>query len=197
MIQYGLFRIENAVISENMNKRRDRTVLAFRASEAVNSRRHFEGVFRYAREHGWNVHAFEYGGRQGDPLEWKDPESGLRTGLKELLDFWRPEGCVVDCGAVERPLPPEAFGRIPVVFLDLYGDGGHSAAAAISSDDKGIASVAACELLKLGCHDAVNVCHNLLFFNGEGRDDMHPVVAEDVRGAGEIRFARAVGLRIP
>ncbi len=157
MIQYGLFRIENAVISENMNKRRDRTVLAFRASEAVNSRRHFEGVFRYAREHGWNVHAFEYGGRQGDPLEWKDPESGLRTGLKELLDFWRPEGCVVDCGAVERPLPPEAFGRIPVVFLDLYGDGGHSAAAAISSDDKGIASVAACELLKLGLSDCAFV----------------------------------------
>ena len=82
-----------------------RTVLSFRASESVNNRRHFEGVFRYAREHGWKVHAFEYFRSEDDPLYWRDPESGERTGLRELLDFWKPDGCVVDCGAVERPLP--------------------------------------------------------------------------------------------
>ena len=35
-------------------------VLAFRASETVNNRRHFDGVFRYARSHGWHVQTFEY-----------------------------------------------------------------------------------------------------------------------------------------
>ena len=74
-------------------------VLSFRASETVNNRRHFEGVFRYAREHGWHVHAFEYLRSELDPLYWHDPESGAQTGLKELLDFWQPDGCVVDCGS--------------------------------------------------------------------------------------------------
>ena len=129
------------------------TVLSFRASETVNNRRHFEGVFRYAREHGWHVHTFEYLRSELDPLYWRDPESGAKTGLKGLLDFWKPDGCVVDCGAIERPLPREAFGRIPVVYLDLYSDASHPATASISSDDKLIAEVAARELLKFDFGD--------------------------------------------
>ena len=130
-----------------------RTVLSFRASESVNNRRHFEGVFRYAREHGWNVHAFEYFRSEDDPLYWRDPESGERTGLRELLDFWNPDGCVVDCGAVERPLPSSSFGRIPVVFLDLYSRADNSAVAGISSDNRRIAEAAARELLKFDYGD--------------------------------------------
>ena len=124
------------------------TVLSFRASETVNNRRHFDGVFRYAREHRWHVHTFEYLRSELDPLYWRDPESGAQTGLKELLDFWKPDGCVVDCGSIERPLPRSAFGRIPVVYLDLYPGSAHSRTASISSDDKRIAEVAARELLK-------------------------------------------------
>ena len=129
------------------------TVLSFRASETVNNRRHFEGVFRYAREHGWHVHAFEYLRRELDPLYWRDSESGAQTGLKELLDFWKPDGCVVDCGSIEHPLPQSAFGRIPVVYLDLYPDGASPLTACISSDDKRIAEAAAHELLKFGFGD--------------------------------------------
>ena len=123
-------------------------VLSFRASETVNNRRHFEGVFRYAREHRWHVHTFEYLRSELDPLYWRDPESGAKTGLKELLDFWKPDGCVVDCGSIERPLPRDAFGRIPVVYLDLYSDAAHPKTSSISSDDKRIAEVASRELLK-------------------------------------------------
>ena len=130
-----------------------RTVLSFRASETVNNRRHFDGVFRYAREHGWHVHTFEYLRSELDPLYWRDPESGAQTGLKELLDFWKPDGCVVDCGSIERPLPRAAFGRIPVVYLDLYPDAANSMSAGISSDDKRIAEVAARELLKFDFGD--------------------------------------------
>ena len=130
-----------------------RTVLSFRASESVNNRRHFEGVFRYARERGWKVHAFEYFRSEDDPLYWRDPESGEWTGLRELLDFWKPDGCVVDCGAVERPLPSSSFGRIPVVFLDLYSRADSSAVAGISSDNRRIAEAAARELLKFDYGD--------------------------------------------
>ena len=130
-----------------------RTVLSFRASETVNNRRHFDGVFRYAREHGWHVHAFEYFRSEDDPLYWRDPESGERTGLRELLDFWKPDGCVVDYGAVERPLPSSSFGHVPVVFLDLYSRADNSAVAGISSDNRRIAEAAARELLKFDYGD--------------------------------------------
>lgn len=125
-----------------------RTVLSFRASETVNNRRHFDGVFRYAREHGWHVQAFEYQRREHDPLCWRDPESGAQTELKDLLDFWKPDGCVVDCGSIEHPLPRSAFGRIPVAYLDLYSGAAHSMTVSISSDDKCIAEAAARELFK-------------------------------------------------
>ena len=52
-------------------------VLAFRASETVNNRRHFDGVFRYARSHGWHVQTFEYFRSESDPLYWRDPDSGV------------------------------------------------------------------------------------------------------------------------
>ena len=129
------------------------TVLSFRASETVNNRRHFEGVFRYAREHGWYMHVFEYHKSEGDPLCWRDPESGAQTGLKELLDFWKPDGCVVDCGSIEHPLPRAAFSRIPVVYLDLYDVSSDSMMTGISSDDKRIAEAAARELFKFGFAD--------------------------------------------
>ena len=140
-------------MSVSKNSDRFATVLSFRASETVNNRRHFEGVFRYAREHGWHMHAFEYHRSELDPLCWRDPESGAQTGLEELLDFWKPDGCVVDCGSIERPLPRAAFGRIPVVYLDLYSGSAHSMAAGISSDDKRIAEAAARELFKFDFPD--------------------------------------------
>ena len=140
-----------------MNKNPSCTVLAFRASESVNNRRHFEGIFRYARDHGWHVQTFEYQRSESDPLYWRDPESGAQTGLRELLDFWKPSGCVVDGGSIERPLPRIAFGRIPVVYLDWYSDAAHPMTITISSDGRCIAEAAARELLRLGFKDYVFV----------------------------------------
>lgn len=140
-------------MTPDTKSRKPYTVLSFRVSESVNSRRHFDGVFRYAREHGWNVHTFAYQGSEPDSSCWRDPESETRTGLRELLGFWRPDGCVVDCGSAEHPLSQAAFGRIPVVYLDLNSDSAGLSAVGISSDDKMIAEAAAHELLKFGFGD--------------------------------------------
>lgn len=136
-----------------MNKGRACMVLAFRASETVNNRRHFDGVFRYARSHGWHVQTFEYFRSESDPLYWRDPDSGVQTGLKELVDFWKPDGCVVDCGSIERPLPRSAFGRIPVVYLDWYSKTVHPRTGGIASDARLIAEAAARDLLMLSFRD--------------------------------------------
>ena len=82
-------------------------------------------------------------------------------------------------GTVETANGDVAVKRIPMVRR-LSDD--QSAASGLVADRRELSLVFA--LL-----DTVHVGYNLLFFNGERRDDMHPVVAEDAGGAGEIRFA--------
>ena len=83
-------------------------------------------------------------------------------------------------GVVEPPqIRDIAVERIPMVRR-LSDD--QSAASGLVADRRELSLVFALP-------DTVHVGYNLLFFNGEGCDDMHPVVAEDAGGAGEIRFA--------
>lgn len=134
-----------------------RTVLAFRASETVNNRRQFEGIFSYARDHGWHVQTFEYRRNASDPLYWRDPESGVQTGLMETLGFWKPSGCIVDAGSIELPFPRNAFGRIPVLYLDRCFDTLSGMTVSISSDGRCIAEAATREILRSGFKDCAFV----------------------------------------
>ena len=38
--------------------------------------------------------------------------------LAELLKFWKPDGIVIECGELKRPIDAKIFGRTPVVFTD-------------------------------------------------------------------------------
>ena len=129
------------------------TVLGFRASNSINSLRQFDGVLRYADEHGWMFHTFEYSMDGMELLHLNEPTLGGKTDLAELLDFWKPDGCIVDYGAIDCTIPRNAFGKIPVVYLDWSASESHPLAASLSSDSKRIAEVAAHELLALGFAD--------------------------------------------
>lgn len=75
-------------------------------------------------------------------------EEGKR--LKELLDFWKPDGCVA-MGDVRCPYRDLAnFGNTPVVYCDAIPESLPSGANVVSIDSDSVANCAARELLGLG-----------------------------------------------
>jgi LacI family transcriptional regulator len=123
-------------------------ILFFRRSLCELSRREFCGISRYAEEAGWTLQTIEYDGAL-DTLRLKQD-----VDVNELLDFWRPSGCIVACGGEKPKLDIEDFAGVPTVFLDVFpsllddADVPH-----VASDSVSTAAVAARELLSLGFDD--------------------------------------------
>lgn len=71
--------------------------------------------------------------------------------VKRLLEFWHPDGVIVDCGAAPEMFKLQDFRGTAVAFLDgeprIVGKG----AVCIVSDDRVIAEVATKELLRRDC----------------------------------------------
>ena len=72
------------------------------------------GILRYAAMRGWNVTVLS-------------EEQSRPARLARYLAETSPVGCIVECSAAHRDLPPRLFGNVPVVYLDagtgLYGGG--------------------------------------------------------------------------
>ena len=70
--------------------------------------------------------------------------------LRDILDFWNPLGCIIDCGNRTSIPPPADFGNKPVIYLDckhgLFGD----KANYVSHDSTATVALCARELLSLG-----------------------------------------------
>ena len=76
--------------------------------------------------------------------------------IARLLELWRPDGAVVDCVSMMKPLAVEAFARIPTVFL---GRPSTSDMLCVTIDNKAIAVAAAKLLLSLECESFLYVPH--------------------------------------
>ena len=96
----------------------------------------FAGIRRYAEARGWGACAV--------PSAESRPEN-----LAALLAERKPAGCVVQCRAGASPLLPEAFGSVPVVYLDPAPDFAGGRAAGVVADDRAIARLAMRELRAL------------------------------------------------
>ena len=108
------------------------TILLFMSMRLKSSRDVIGGVYRAARERGWNVQQFE---SIPSPAE-----------LRELIGIWHPVGCLVYTATSRDVLPPRLFGRIPVVYLsDRHGD-----RLAVNQDGAAIVALAVEELLHAG-----------------------------------------------
>lgn len=104
-----------------------------------------DGVRRYAKAAGWRVHVTFYSYAARILGDRHDSVSNLDVG--GMLEFWKPDGVVVECGASRDLLDPDDFKPVPVVFLDRPPLGNTTC---VTSDARQIAALAAKELLSLG-----------------------------------------------
>ena len=131
-----------------MSKKDPLRILFFRRSLCELSCREFAGVSRYAKESNWLLQTIEFDGAL-DTLRLRQT-----IDVKELLDFWRPAGCIVECGGEKPKLDVRAFADVPVVFLDVTASSlERDDVLYVASDSASVASAAARELLSLGFDD--------------------------------------------
>jgi len=120
-----------------------KSILYFQSSLCASNVSELNGVYRFAKDARWSVRVIPYGeSSAGREHVVRVPD------IPELIDFWNPVGAIVDCGAAPRLIGPDAFPRLPVVFLD-YPDG--DGICNVTFDARTIAETAARELLSVGC----------------------------------------------
>ena len=114
------------------------TILVFRMQQWECWSVKVEGILQAAERRGWNMQTI-------------DAPPSLDA-AREILDLWKPRGCIVVEG--ESPnilLPPKLFNRTPVVYLDQATPPANKRAVAIKHDAKAIAKAALKELISIGC----------------------------------------------
>ena len=78
------------------------TVFYFKNTDNQPARRKLEGALQFARKVGWNFQVIQPNAENVD----------------ELLDFWKPVGCIVNSASDWNNFDGSTFGKIPVVFID-------------------------------------------------------------------------------
>ena len=131
-------------------------VLLFQSSFGKPNRDSFDGVFRYAREADWTVQTVCFAAASASRFSNELSVSDVRG----LLEFWHPNGCIVDCAGRAPSMMPSVFGRTPVVFLDCSPAEAGKHSICVSSDSESVAAVAAKELLSLGFSDYAYLPHS-------------------------------------
>ena len=127
-----------------------KTVLYFQSSLAISNMRELDGVRRYAETADWNLEVVEYDGAAKSRFQ---TAGGAVTGVKGMLSFWRPAGCIVECGGRPPRFSRADFGRTPCVFLDCHPCDAGRGALCVWQDEEVVGSAIARELLSLGFDD--------------------------------------------
>lgn len=123
-----------------------KSILYFQPSLCASNNAELNGVFRYARSSGWQVHVVPYGAA-GDNRQ-HGAGARAKPDVRTLRALWRADGAIVDCGAAPKVLSPADFVRFPTVFLDYPGA---QDVPKVETDSTAIAETAARELLRLPC----------------------------------------------
>ena len=129
----------------------ERTVLFFASAFCQTNQMQQDGANRYASAAGWRMRTVEYG-RAARDRTGHDGVRG-RDDIRRLVEFWKADGCIVDCGNEPMTLKASDFAGIPVVFLDRHPDTIEAGAICVSSDAAAVASSAAQVLMELGLGD--------------------------------------------
>ncbi len=113
------------------------TVLLFHTSRRQAWRKELDGAFRFARTRGWRLQVVE-------------PARG-RPRVRELIDLWKPVGCIVECSGEKSDFfDPADFSGMPTVFLGRDPRTLPTWASCVNPSRKGPGARAATELLKAG-----------------------------------------------
>ena len=113
-----------------------RTVLFISNSARLECARYIKGISAFAEHRPWNVQSI------GGPL--------AKGQVARLLSFWKPAGCIVQCGG-GYDLPERLFGKTPVVYIDRSPDIAPPRCLLVTQDSRRIGEIAARELLSLDC----------------------------------------------
>ena len=93
-----------------------KTILFFMSGYSWAEVRYRDAVFLCARAQGWRIQCVPY--VQAAASRYHLPNCSVACDVRGLIEFWRPDGCLVECGAAPRHLQPADFRPVPVVFLD-------------------------------------------------------------------------------
>lgn len=110
------------------------TILVFRTDTTGLWREKLAGITTFAKMEGWRV----------QPI---DARTHL-TDLKQLIDFWKPSGIILDASGDTRRINLTALKRLPCVCLTPSSDEVRRSMPTICSSPREIAVLAARELLK-------------------------------------------------
>lgn len=121
-----------------------KTILYLQSSLNASNNSAMDGVYRYARTAGWRVHVTPYA--DAAYIRGDHAAAARCPDVRGLLDFWKPDGVIAECGAAGGLLDPGDFKSVPAVFLDRIPTAGE---ICVTSDARPIAALAAKELLSL------------------------------------------------
>lgn len=139
----------------------------FDISRSTPWRNKLAGVYRYAREVGWQVQSVD--------------AKTLDRPVRHLLEQWCPIGCIVDRAATPGRPPRNLFDGTPVVYIDQDpANGGHDITGVLH-DCAATAQPAIDELLSSGVADFAYVPHES---HHHWCDERRNALAAAVRNAG-------------
>lgn len=81
-----------------------KTVIYFKTSDRPADHKKLDGIRDSARRFGWNLQVVE-------PVL-------TEAAVRQVLNFWRPDGCIVSCGSGKNDISSSVFGKVPIVYLD-------------------------------------------------------------------------------
>ncbi len=132
------------------------TVLFFTSASRHSCRKRLEGAQRYFRDSNIQIQIVE--------------RNYHKVNVEKLLSFWKPIGCIAECGSGADELRPEIFGQLPVVYLDNDPQNDKLVRFSVNPDIVGSAHLAARELLRLGFEDYAFVGFRLPLFWSVARE---------------------------
>ena len=131
---------------------KSRAILVFLLYDGEGAIRGLAGVMRAAKERGWRT--------QIAPSKLLKDGNGLHFALAptggsvaELLDSWRPDGCVVIASGLVDEVPLELDGRFPTAFMSVKSDFRRPLASGVTTDEAAFARMAFRELVRSGYRD--------------------------------------------
>ncbi len=143
-----------------------KTILLFRTSFHPGMRSDYEYLYSYAKTHDWQVQTINYMNAAVSRL-WNDNAAPVPN-IKETLEFWHPDGCIVECGGIPHEPWEHLFKGVPVVYLDRPQPEDDPSAVCVSDNPQEVAAVAARELLSLNFDEYAFVAfHNPLPWSEE------------------------------
>lgn len=124
----------------------DKTVLFFQCNSWNHDNLKQRGLSEAAQRLGWRVQLVA------------NPEISDAV-LNDILNFWNPLGCIVDCGNRASIPPPSDFGATQVVYLDCQRGLFGNKANYVSHDSAATVSLCVRELMSLGLVNFAYVGH--------------------------------------